>query len=54
MWSFQRLSVKIYSETGQVCNENTQLKGNIKDVYDFGIGKAFLKFRHHLKYKTQD
>ena len=54
MWSFQRLPVKIYSETGQVCNENTQLKENIKDVCDFGIGKAFLKFMHRLKYKTQD
>ena len=54
MWSFQRLPVKIYSEAGQVCNENAQLKENIKDVYDFGIGKTFLKFIHSLKYKTQD
>ena len=54
MWSFQSLPVKIYFETGQVRNENTQLRENIKDVYDFGIGKTFLKFIHSLKYKTQD
>ena len=46
--------MKIYSETRQVCNENSQLKENIKDVYDFGIGKTFLKFIHSLKYKTQN
>lgn len=48
MWGFQRLPVKIYSESGQICTQNAQLKENIeKYVYDLGIGKASL-------HKTQD